>query len=111
MTTFDYREFTGVQIQTKLSTGHIEILTSSFQANKSKSYWSKGKDDDPNKLPNCISDAPGGLRQAAYDPEAPPGWLLRPPPGGHHDLGRHPASARLRQAQAPLTRNYLGEHP
>jgi hypothetical protein len=54
VTTFDYREITGIQVQTKMNTGYIEILTSSFQANTSKSYWSQGKSDSPDRLPNCI---------------------------------------------------------
>ena len=47
-------DITGVQAQAKLRTGYLEILTSSYQANNSKSYWSQGKDNSPDKLPNCI---------------------------------------------------------
>lgn len=53
-TTFYYREITGVQSQAQMTTGFLEILTSSFQANAEKSYWSQGKGDSVNKLPNCI---------------------------------------------------------
>jgi len=53
-TSFNYADITGIEVQTGLTTGYLEILTSSFQANADKGYWSSNPDRDPFKVPNCL---------------------------------------------------------
>src|ERR1039458_8419125 len=51
--TFPYREITGVDIQTHLTTAVLQVQTASF-AGVSPRYWSNDRNTDPYKLPNCI---------------------------------------------------------
>jgi len=52
--TFPYREITGVEIHTGMTTGVLVIQTPSFPGIQAGSYWAKGKGSNPAELPNAI---------------------------------------------------------
>jgi len=66
VTTFYYRDITGVEANTGLLTGVIEINTPAFPGTATKDYWSLGKDRDPRLLSNCVPIDRPGLK--AYKP-------------------------------------------
>jgi hypothetical protein len=51
--TFPYREITGVEIHTGMTTGVLVIQTPSFPGIQAGGYWTKGK-GNPAELPNAI---------------------------------------------------------
>jgi hypothetical protein len=52
--TFPYREITGVEIHTGMTTGVLVIQTPSFPGIQAGSYWAKGKGSNPAELPNAL---------------------------------------------------------
>lgn len=51
---FPYREITGIEIQTHMTTAVLQIQTASFSGTRPGGYWSNDKSTDPFKLPNCL---------------------------------------------------------
>lgn len=51
---FHYKDITGIEVNTGLVTGVIEISTPSYQATEEKDFWSTERDRDPAKLSNCL---------------------------------------------------------
>lgn len=54
VTAFPYREITGIELHTGLSTGVLVIQTPSFPGTQAGSYWASGKNTRPAELPNAI---------------------------------------------------------
>jgi hypothetical protein len=65
-TSFNYSDITGIQVNTGLMKGTIEIHTPGLGATKASDYWSTDKNEDPFKLPNTIPIAKANLGQ--YQP-------------------------------------------
>ena len=60
VTTFYYSDITGVEANTGLMMGVIEVNTPAFPGTTTKDYWSQGKDRNPRFLSNCVPiDRPG----------------------------------------------------
>jgi hypothetical protein len=51
---FPYNQISGIELHTGAMTGYLQITSPGFQGNLPGSYWSKDKQHDPWKLPNCI---------------------------------------------------------
>jgi len=66
VTSFHYKDITGIEVNTGLISGVIEINTPSYQATKEKDWWSMDRDRDPFKVSNCIPIAKGDLKE--YQP-------------------------------------------
>jgi len=66
ITSFHYKDITGIEINTGLISGVIEINTPSYQGTKEKDWWSMDRDRDPFKVSNCIPIAKGNLKE--YQP-------------------------------------------
>jgi len=49
-----YSDINGVEVNTGLMMGVIEINTPSYQGTAGKDYWSVGKDRDPRQVTNCL---------------------------------------------------------
>lgn len=54
VTTFHYQDITGIEINTGLLTGVIEITTASYTGTTEKDWWSMGRDRDPMSVSNCL---------------------------------------------------------
>lgn len=54
VTSFHYRDITGIEVNTGLSMGVVEINTPSYQGGGTKDYWSTRPDHDPRRVSNCI---------------------------------------------------------
>jgi hypothetical protein len=66
VTSFYYHDITGIEVNTGLLLGVIEINTPAYQGTATKDYWSTAKDRDPRRLSNCIPIAKRHL--AEYKP-------------------------------------------
>jgi Short C-terminal domain len=53
-TSFRYADIAGVQVNTGLVKGTIEVHTAAMGATKASDFWSNDENKDPWKLPNCI---------------------------------------------------------
>lgn len=62
VTSFYYRDVTGIEINTGLMMGVIEINTPAYQGTGTKDYWSMGKDRSPLQVTNCIPIRKGDLK-------------------------------------------------
>jgi Short C-terminal domain len=49
-----YRNISGVEVKFNLLSGYFELSSGGMQ-NTPKSYWSKDKNSDPAKAPNCVA--------------------------------------------------------
>ena len=62
VTSFNFGDVNGIEVQTHITTAVIEVITAGYQ-NREVSYWSSDKKSDPYKLPNCVpiqkSQVPG----------------------------------------------------
>lgn len=67
VTTFGYEDITAIEANTGLLMGVLEVCTASYQASKTKDYWSSRKDRDPFKISNCVPIAKQSI--AAYQPQ------------------------------------------
>ncbi len=54
VTSFLYKDITGIEVNTGLVNAVIEISTPSYQATKQKDWWSMDRDRDPAKVSNCL---------------------------------------------------------
>lgn len=54
VTSFYYRDITGIEVNTGLINGVIEICTPSYEGTRQKDFWSMDRDRDPAKVSNCI---------------------------------------------------------
>lgn len=55
VTSFYYRDINGIEVNTGLLTGVIEINTPSYQGTQEKDFWNiRNKNSDPYKVSNCI---------------------------------------------------------
>jgi hypothetical protein len=66
VTTFYYRDITGVEANTGLLQGVIEVNTPAFPGTTTKDYWSQGRDRNPRFASNCVPIDRPGLK--AYKP-------------------------------------------
>lgn len=66
VTSFHYKDITGIEVNTGLINGVIEIHTPSYQATKEKDWWSADRDRDPMKVSNCIPITKANLKE--YQP-------------------------------------------
>jgi hypothetical protein len=66
VTSFYYQDITGIEVNTGLLMGVIEINTPAYQGTATKDYWSSITDKDPHRLSNCIPIAKTHL--AEYKP-------------------------------------------
>lgn len=63
VTSFYYPDINGIEINTGLINGVIEINTPSYQGTGQKDFWNiKDKDKDPNKVTNCLPIAKSNLK-------------------------------------------------
>lgn len=63
VTSFYYRDVTGIEVNTGLMMGVIEINTPAYQGTGTKDYWSTRKDHDPRRASNCIPITKGDLKK------------------------------------------------
>lgn len=63
---FHYKDITGIEVNTGLINGVIEISTPSYQATEEKDWWSMQRDRDPAKLSNCLPIYKANLKE--YQP-------------------------------------------
>jgi hypothetical protein len=64
---FYYRDITGIEINTGLINGVIEINTPSYQRIRQKRFWKiKNEDKDANRVANCLPISKKNLRE--YEP-------------------------------------------
>ncbi|MDP9439884.1 MAG: SHOCT domain-containing protein [Actinomycetota bacterium] len=63
VTSFYYRDVTGIEINTGLMMGVIEINSPAYQGTGTKDYWSTRKDHDPRRATNCIPTTKGDLKK------------------------------------------------
>ena len=63
VTSFYYRDVTGIEINTGLVMGVIEINSPAYQGTGTKDYWSTRKDHDPHRATNCIPIRKGDLKK------------------------------------------------
>lgn|SRR5215204_5215017 len=54
VTSFYYRDITGIEVNTGLMQGVIEINTPSYQGTAQKDFWSTGKNNNPHYITNCL---------------------------------------------------------
>ncbi len=54
-TSFPYEQISAIELRTGPINAVLQIQSSAFQAATVGSYWTKDKDHDPWKLPNCIT--------------------------------------------------------
>ena len=54
VTSFYYRDITGIEVNTGLMQGVIEINTPAYQGTQEKDFWNQNKDRDPFKVTNCL---------------------------------------------------------
>lgn len=54
VSSFYYRDITGVEVNTGLLNGVIEVCTPSYEGTRQKDFWSMDKDRDPWKVSNCL---------------------------------------------------------
>jgi len=54
VTAFYYKDITGIEMNTGLTTAVLEILTPSYQGTADRDFWSLGRDRDPFRVSNCI---------------------------------------------------------
>jgi hypothetical protein len=54
VTSFYYRDIAGIEVNTGMLMGVLEVNTPAYQGTQEKDYWSLNKDRDPRKLTNCI---------------------------------------------------------
>jgi hypothetical protein len=66
VTSFHYKDITGIEVNTGLINGIIEISTPSYQGTKEKDWWSMDRDRDPMKVSNCIPIEKAKLKE--YQP-------------------------------------------
>lgn len=66
VTVFHYKDITGMEINTGLLNGVIEISTPSYQSTKEKDWWSVDRDRDPLTVSNCIPIEKAKLKE--YQP-------------------------------------------
>jgi len=66
VTTFYYRDITGIDVNTGLVNGAIEISTPSYQGTEQKGFWNTDRTRDPATLSNCISLSKSDLEK--YQP-------------------------------------------
>lgn len=66
VTSFHYKDITGIEVNVGLINGVIEISTPSYQATKEKDWWSMDRDRDPMKVSNCIPIEKAKLKE--YQP-------------------------------------------
>jgi hypothetical protein len=60
VTTFYYSDITGVEANTGMLMGVIEVNSPAFPGTTTKDYWSQSKDRNPRLLSNCLPiDRPG----------------------------------------------------
>lgn len=65
-TSFNYSDISGVQVNTGLMTGTIEIHTPGLGATKASDFWSSKDKEDPFKLPNVLPINKGNVK--VYQP-------------------------------------------
>ncbi len=65
-TSFDFVDIGGVQVNTGMVNGTIEIHSAALGATKAGDFFTTRKKEDPYKLPNCIPIAKKNL--ATYEP-------------------------------------------
>jgi hypothetical protein len=66
VTSFHYADITGIEFNTGMLMGVLEINTPAYQGTPGKDYWSIGKDRDPRRVTNCIPIKKGNLKH--YQP-------------------------------------------
>ena len=66
VTSFHYKDITGIEVNTGLINGVIEISTPSYQATEEKDWWSTDRDRAPAKLSNCLPICKANLKE--YQP-------------------------------------------
>ena len=54
VTSFYYRDITGIEVNTGLMQGVIEINTPSYQGTAQRDFWSTGQNDNPFYITNCL---------------------------------------------------------
>jgi hypothetical protein len=64
VTSFYYRDITGIEVNTGLINGVIEINTPSYQGTGQKDFWNiKNEDRDPYKVTNCLPISKFNLKE------------------------------------------------
>ncbi|MDP8212067.1 MAG: SHOCT domain-containing protein [Candidatus Zapsychrus exili] len=66
VTSLHYKDITGIEVNTGLLTGVIEISTPSYQGTREKDWWAMARDRDPMKVSNCIPIEKNKLKE--YQP-------------------------------------------
>lgn len=54
VTTFQYSDVTGIEVNTGWTTGVLEVLTPSYQGVGQRDYWSSQKNESPYQVSNCL---------------------------------------------------------
>jgi hypothetical protein len=63
--TFYYRDITGIEINTGMLMGVLEIMTASYQGTANRDYWSTGRNRSSFKVSNCLPIAKPILKEHA----------------------------------------------
>jgi hypothetical protein len=95
VTTFYYDDITGIEANTGLMMGVIEVNTPAFPGTTTKDYWSQDKDRNPRFLSNCVPIDRAGAK--AYKPylDQLRNWIREAKQGTRGGQGSAPATPSM----------------